>query len=98
LEIPGGVAYGKVFLVFWVKVPRDDKAAQTANGTHFAFFASSISAVEAFWEAAIKAGAKAGGEPGPRPHYGEPYYGCFVHDLGGHKIEAMIWDGELDHS
>jgi catechol 2,3-dioxygenase-like lactoylglutathione lyase family enzyme len=32
------------------------------------------------------------GEPGPRPHYGPAYYGCFVRDLDGHKIEAMFWD------
>jgi hypothetical protein len=51
-----------------------------------------------FGKPRLKRVAKADGEPGPRPHYGEPYYGCFVHDLGGHKIEAMIWDGELDHS
>jgi hypothetical protein len=29
------------------------------------------------------------------PEYGEPYYGCFVRDLDGHKIEATFWDSEL---
>jgi predicted lactoylglutathione lyase len=24
--------------------------------------------------------------------YGPQYYGAFVHDLDGHKIEAMFWD------
>ncbi|WP_244895141.1 hypothetical protein [Neisseria dumasiana] len=33
----------------------------------------------------------ANGAPGPRPHYGKKYYGCFVCDLDGHKIEAMAW-------
>ena len=93
LEIPGAVAYGKTYPEFWVQVPHDDKAAQIANGIHFAFLASSKSAVEAFWNTAIQAGAEADGEPGPRPHYGEPYYGCFVRDLDGHKIEAMTWGG-----
>ena len=31
------------------------------------------------------------GAPGPRPHYGPQYWGCFVRDLDGHKIEAMAW-------
>ncbi|MCP4182865.1 MAG: VOC family protein [Hyphomicrobiales bacterium] len=94
LEISRGVAYGKAFPEFWVQVPHDDNAAQTANGTHFAFFAPSKSAVDDFWEIAIKAGAKEEGEPGSR----QPYYGCFVRDLDGHKIEAMTWDGKLEHS
>ena len=42
--------------------------------------------------AALEAGASPDGPPGPRPHYGEPYYGCFVRDLDGHKIEATFWD------
>jgi catechol 2,3-dioxygenase-like lactoylglutathione lyase family enzyme len=37
-------------------------------------------------------GATSDGEPGPRAEYGEPYYGCFVRDLDGHKIEATFWD------
>ncbi len=32
------------------------------------------------------------GKPGSRPHYGAAYYGCFVRDLDGHKIEASFWD------
>ncbi|MEL7332164.1 MAG: VOC family protein, partial [Cyanobacteria bacterium J06560_2] len=25
----------------------------------------------------------------------EPYYGCFVRDLEGHKIEAAFWDEQM---
>jgi catechol 2,3-dioxygenase-like lactoylglutathione lyase family enzyme len=94
MEYPGAVAYGKFYPEFWVQTPHDNEVAQTANGIHFAFLAPSRSAVDAFWNAAIGAGASSDGEPGPRPLYGEPYYGCFVRDLDGHKIEAMYWDGE----
>jgi len=92
MEVEGAVAYGKMFPEFWVQTPGDEKPAQNANGTHFGFVASSKEAVHAFWEAALEAGATPDGEPGPRPHYGEPYYGCFVRDLDGHKIEATFWD------
>ena len=61
-------------------------------GTHFGFTASSKEAVQAFYDASMAAGATDDGQPGPRPLYGEPYYGCFVHDPDGHKIEATFWD------
>ena len=31
--------------------------------------------------------------PGPRPEYGPGYYGAFVYDLDGHKIEANVIPG-----
>ncbi len=48
--------------------------------------------VDAFHAAALAAGARDEGAPGPRPLYGEPYYGCFIRDLDGHKVEASYWD------
>lgn len=97
-ELPQGafaIAYGKQFPEFWINTPHNDKPAETANGVHFAFLAPSRQAVHEFWDAAIAAGAAPDGEPGPRPHYGKPYYGCFLRDPDGHKIEAMFWDQSL---
>ena len=95
LEHPGAVAWGREYPEFWVQTPIDGQPANVGNGTHFGFFASSKEQVHAFYEAAVAAGASPDGAPGPRPHYGEPYYGCFVRDLDGHKIEAAYWDLEL---
>lgn len=95
LEHPGAVAYGRAYPEFWVQVPHDGRPASVGNGTHVGFGAASRAQVHAFWDAALKAGAQADGAPGPRPHYGEPYYGCFVRDLDGHKIEAAFWDETL---
>ncbi|MEM7461077.1 MAG: VOC family protein [Pseudomonadota bacterium] len=89
------VAYGKKFPEFWVNEPYDGDKAQAGNGAHFAFMAPSKDAVHAFWEKAIELGAVPDGEPGGRPQYGEAYYGCFVRDLDGNKIEAMYWDMSL---
>ena len=94
-EFPGAAAYGKMFPEFWIQSPIDSNPATTGNGIHIGFIAPTKEAVHAFYEAAIAAGATSDGEPGPRPHYGEPYYGCFVRDLDGHKIEAAFWDMEL---
>jgi catechol 2,3-dioxygenase-like lactoylglutathione lyase family enzyme len=95
LEHPGGVAYGRAYPEFWVQVPLDGQAASVGNGTHFGFFASSRAEVDAFHAAALAAGAQDDGAPGPREEYGAPYYGCFVRDLDGHKIEAAFWDEEM---
>ena len=92
MQHPGATAWGKVYPEFWVQTPIDGRPASVGNGTHFGFVASDKAAVHAFYEAALAAGARGEGEPGPRPDYGEPYYGCFVRDPDGHKIEAAYWD------
>jgi catechol 2,3-dioxygenase-like lactoylglutathione lyase family enzyme len=80
---------------FWVQTPIDGKSAQVGNGTHFGFFASDKASVDAFYRAALEGGARGDGPPGPRQEYGAPYYGCFVRDPDGHKIEAAFWDFSL---
>jgi predicted lactoylglutathione lyase len=51
--------------------------------------------VHDFYKIAIANGATCDGPPGPRPLYSDAYYGCFVRDLDGHKIEATFWDENL---
>ena len=92
---PGAVAWGKMYPEFWVQKPIDGAVASCGNGTHIGFFANSKAEVDAFFKAAVAAGASPDGEPGPRPAYGPPYYGCFVRDLDGHKIEASFYDMSL---
>lgn len=93
MEHPGAVAYGREYPEFWVQTPIDGRGAAAGNGTHFGFFAASREQVDAFHAAALAAGASDDGAPGPRPHYGEGYYGCFVRDPDGHKVEATYWAG-----
>jgi catechol 2,3-dioxygenase-like lactoylglutathione lyase family enzyme len=95
MEHPGAVAYGRQYPEFWLGVPHDGKPASVGNGFHMGFISANKAQVHAFYDAAIAAGAVCDGPPGPRPLYGEPYYGCFVRDLEGHKIEAAYWDAEL---
>ena len=94
MEHPGAVAFGKLYPEFWVQIPYDGQPASVGNGSHIGFMAPNRESVHAFYEAAIAAGATEDGPPGPRPEYGEPYYGCFVRDPDGHKIEASYWDME----
>ncbi len=56
---------------------------------HVAFVAASRAAVDAFYQAALAAGASDNGPPGLRPHYHPNYYGAFFIDPDGHNIEAV---------
>src|SRR5689334_20865683 len=56
---------------------------------HLAFRADNRKQVDEFYKAALAAGGKDNGAPGPRPHYHENYYGAFVWDPDGHNIEAV---------
>lgn len=95
MEHPGATAYGREYPEFWVQIPFDNQTATVGNGSHFAFLATSKAMVDAFHAAGVKAGGTDDGAPGPRPLYGEPYYGGFLRDLDGNKIEATFWDLEL---
>jgi catechol 2,3-dioxygenase-like lactoylglutathione lyase family enzyme len=58
------------------------------NQVHVAFSAPSKHAVDEFYTAAIAAGGRDNGPPGPR-NTGEQYYGAFVLDPDGNNIEAV---------
>src|SRR6201999_3716623 len=90
---PGAIAYGesKDKPEFWIGLPHDQKLPNGGNGTHVAFTAKGKAAVNRFHDAALKAGGSNNGEPGPRPDYGPGYYGAFIYDLDGNKIEATYW-------
>ena len=87
--MPYGIAYGLKMPQFWVQLPHDKNGPSSGNGTHIAFNAESKAAVKAFHAAALAAGGSDDGAPGPRPEYTAKYYGAFVRDLDGNKIEAV---------
>lgn len=92
----GATAWGKAFPEFWVQTPIDGEKATIGNGTHFGFMVNSKDEVHAFYDAAIEAGGTSDGSPGPREEYGKQYYGCFIRDLDGHKIEATFWNQDAE--
>jgi catechol 2,3-dioxygenase-like lactoylglutathione lyase family enzyme len=69
---------------FWIV-----QGAPRSPLTHFAFSAPSREAVEAFFEAALKAGGADNGRPGVRLSYHPHYYAAFIHDLDGYNVEAV---------
>lgn len=74
----------------WVSEPIDtDRAVLANNGAHIALRADSRAAVRAFHAAALAHGGRDDGAPGARPEYTPTYYGAFVFDPDGNKIEAV---------
>lgn len=69
--------------------PFDDNPATAGNGAHIAFLATRRSAVDAFHAAAMANGGSDEGAPGPRPHYHDHYYGAYVRDPEGNKLQAV---------
>lgn len=61
---------------------------KATSGVHVAF-AATRPQVDAFYKAALAAGAKDNGPPGLRPEYHPNYYAAFVLDGDGNNIEAV---------
>ncbi|HCP01607.1 MAG: lyase [Alphaproteobacteria bacterium] len=72
----------------WINL-RDPLMVIPDDGRHIALQARSREQVDAFHLAAIALGATDDGPPGVRPEYRDTYYGAFVLDLDGHKLEAV---------
>lgn len=87
---PHAIGYGEDHPEFWIGAPHNGGPMSIGNGVHMGFSARSKAQVAKFHEVALAMGASNNGEPGPRPDYGPDYYGAFVFDLDGNKIEAML--------
>lgn len=85
------VGYGKKYPDFWLNERRAMAPVDPNTGTHFCLRAESPEAVQAFYDAAIKAGATSDGPPGPRPEYTEGYFAAFIRDPDGNKIEVVTF-------
>jgi catechol 2,3-dioxygenase-like lactoylglutathione lyase family enzyme len=86
-----GVGYGLEYPVFWI-----DRFHPHGVKQHTAFAARSRAAVDAFYEAALRAGGTDNGAPGFRDTAsGHPpnYYAAFVFDPDGNNIEAVFRGG-----
>ena len=91
-ERPGAIGYGpdtRLAPVFWILDRVREGSAIPGIGLHVSFEAPDRLSVAAFHAAALRCGGKDAGPPGLRPEYTMPFYGAFVFDLDGFKIEAV---------
>ncbi len=89
VDRPTMVGFGKRYPELWLNV-RPAMAPLPADvGAHVAFRAPSPEAVAAFHAAALAAGGTCDGPPGPRQAAMTTYYGAFVRDPDGNRLEAV---------
>jgi catechol 2,3-dioxygenase-like lactoylglutathione lyase family enzyme len=85
-EEPNCISYGRQQL--------DDfsicEGSPVTTASHVAFDAADRQQVDAFFEAALAAGATTRGEPGVWIQYSDRYYAAFVNDLYGNNVEAVF--------
>ncbi|QYM66722.1 VOC family protein [Pseudomonas sp. So3.2b] len=79
---------------FYVYCPFDRNDAAAGNGSMVAFSAPHAEAVNEAYAAGLNAGGADAGAPGPRPHYGDGYYGAYLHDPDGNKVH-IVHRGDL---
>lgn len=70
------------------------EGSPVTTASHVAFDAADRSQVDAFFEAALGAGATLRGEPGVWIQYSNRYYAAFVNDLHGNNVEAVFHSPE----
>jgi len=74
---------------FYVYSPFNGEPATAGNGSMAAFLAPSAAAVDSAYAAGLARGGSDEGPPGPRPHYGDGYYGAYLRDPDGNKVCAL---------
>lgn len=87
-EFPEAIGYGHDRPTFWIGAS-GESGFSPGPGLHVAFAAKTREAVDAFHATALSHGGRDAGAPGPRPWYGPDYYGAFVFDPTGTKVEAV---------
>jgi catechol 2,3-dioxygenase-like lactoylglutathione lyase family enzyme len=78
-----GAGFGRNKPEFWIK------QGPAAPSLHVAFVSADRAGVAKFHGAALAAGGRDNGGPGPRLEYHPTYYGAFVLDPDGHNVEAV---------
>ena len=89
VERPGTVGFGKKYPELWLNLRTGLGPSPSNPGTHIALRASSEDAVRAFHAAALAMGGMSDGDPGPRQAAMTTYFGAFILDPDGNKIEAV---------
>ncbi|PCJ32437.1 MAG: lactoylglutathione lyase [Moraxellaceae bacterium] len=89
-NVEGAVAYGepagpKTFIL----KPFDGGSPTPSNGGHIAYLATTRAQVDDFYATALKLGGTDEGAPSIRPQYHQNYYGAYVRDPEGNKIQAV---------
>jgi catechol 2,3-dioxygenase-like lactoylglutathione lyase family enzyme len=90
-ERSSAIGFGKTYPEFWLNLRRGVRRADADTGHHLCLRAPSREAVTAFHDAALAGGGRSDGAPGVRQAAMTTYFGAFIRDLDGNKIEAATF-------
>ena len=88
---PATIGFGKTYPEFWLNARPGMKPVAEDCGDHVCLRARDEAAVRAFHEAALSRGARDDGAPGPRRGAMSDYFGAFIRDPDGHRIEVVTF-------
>src|SRR3546814_11552422 len=74
-----------------IRRPADGRPFQRGNGYHVAFLAPDEETVQRFHAAALDNGGSDEGGPGLRRFYAPDYYGAYLRDPDGNKLQAVTY-------
>jgi catechol 2,3-dioxygenase-like lactoylglutathione lyase family enzyme len=86
--------YGTATVLFSVETPVNGRAASAGNGVHVAFHADHRKTVCEFHQIGLVNGGTDSGTPALRPEYDGNYFGAFLLDPDGNKIEAVTFSAD----
>ena len=91
IDRKSAIGFGKKYPEFWLNVRPNMSAVQEDTGIHICLRAPSKKAVTEFYNTALFLGGRSDGEPRDRQGAITSYFGAFIRDLDGNKIEAVFF-------
>jgi catechol 2,3-dioxygenase-like lactoylglutathione lyase family enzyme len=91
VERPATIGFGKRYPEFWLNLRPAMTLVAVDTGCHVCLRAPDEPGVRAFHETALALGCTSAGDPGPRQAAMTTYFGAFIYDLDGNKIEAVTF-------
>lgn len=85
------VGFGEKYPEFWINLRAGMERTSEGTGNHVCLRAPSEDAVNAFYRAAIDHGGRDDGAPRARQASVTTYFGAFIRDPDGNKIEAVTF-------
>ncbi len=90
---PAPIGFGKSYPEFWINLREGLAPQPNSTGIHICLRTRGEDAVRAFHAAALALGGADAGAPGPRQAAMTTYFGAFIFDHDGNKIEAVTFPG-----
>lgn len=91
IEREGSVGFGKTYPELWLNERKSGAPLPVDTGHHACLRARDEATVDAFHKIALEQGCADAGAPGPRHGAMTGYYGAFIQDRDGNKLEAATF-------